>query len=61
MSAETVTSARRYRGYIIETVTQDSGRKTYDIRTADGEIVEWAAERLVIAKAFIDATIDQEN
>lgn len=57
---ETVTSSRKYRGYVIETVTQESGRKTYDVRTADGVIVEWASERLAIAKAFIDAIVDED-
>lgn len=54
---ETVTSSRRYRGYVIETVAQESGRKTYDVRTKDGEPVEWASESLAVAKAVVDATL----
>lgn len=57
---ETVASSRRYRGYVIETVTQESGRKTYDVRTTSGEIVEWASERLAVAKALIDAIVDED-
>lgn len=54
---EIVTATRKYRGYIIETVTQDSGRKTYDVRTKDGVPVDWASESLAVAKAVVDATL----
>lgn len=56
--SETVTHTRTYRGYRIETVVQSSGRKTYDIRTLSGSPVEWAAERLDVARAVVDSIME---
>ena len=52
---------RNYRGFIIQTVTQDSGRKTYDIRESDGTPWEWALGSLKIAKATIDAELESSH
>lgn len=52
---ETVTNVRKYHDHVIKTVTQDSGRKTYDIYSPNGDIMEFAVERLNVARAIIDA------
>ena len=50
---------RNYRGYIIQTVIQGSGRRTYDIRELDGTPWEWALCSLKVAKATIDAELER--
>ena len=57
---ETIVATRKYRGFVIETVQQESGRKTYDVRTLDGELVELGCERLAVARAHADAEIGED-
>jgi uncharacterized protein with von Willebrand factor type A (vWA) domain len=54
-------STKTYRKYRIVKVVQDSGRATYDTQYPDGSPLEWAAESLAVARAIIDATIEQEG
>lgn len=51
----------KYRNHRILKVTQDSGRVTYDTHTPDGDLLELASESYAVAKAVIDATIEQQE
>lgn len=48
-----------YKGYTIVKVTQPSGRVTYDIQDGAGFPVEWAHERLSVARATINAIVEK--
>lgn len=54
-----IASERKYRGYVICTMLQDNGRKTYDIYAPDDSILEFAVERLAVAKATVDAELER--
>lgn len=45
-----------YKGYTITKVTQSNGRVTYDVTDPSGYPYETGCERLVIARAEINAT-----
>lgn len=51
-------ASRTYRGYVIRTIVQPSGRKTYDIYEPGGDVFEWAHESLAVARAVVDAHVD---
>lgn len=51
----------KYRQYEIRTVTQPSGRKTFDIYEPSGDISEIAAESYAVAKAIVDADIENQE
>ncbi|ASZ75049.1 hypothetical protein FDI69_gp136 [Rhodococcus phage Trina] len=59
--SERKVDARQYKGFTIETIEQDSGRKTYDIRDSNGNIVEWAAYNLSVAKATVNAILESNK
>lgn len=56
---ERIERTTTYRGYTIAKVVQGSGRVTYDVRTPDGQPDSWAHEKAAIARAEIDAAIEQ--
>lgn len=58
---EQVTATRKYRGHEIRTITQPSGRKTFDIYEPAGGISEIAAESFAVAKAIVDADIESKE
>ena len=58
MRIELIVSERRYKGFIIQTVVQGSGRKTFDIQYPDGYPMEWGVESLRVAREIVDAEVE---
>lgn len=63
MNAEklTVEFHSKYKNHTIIKVTQESGRVTYDIEDENGYADSWAHESLAVARAEINAKIEQQE
>lgn len=53
-----IMARRNYRGFAILTMKQSSGRKTYDIVDATGQVDSVGHYSVAVAKAEIDAELE---